>query len=113
MLNIIKKYTPPVVNFQIGVYEREGALLRLKIRIFFVDKSVLHVKEHRFSDGSRKYAYHWEDVHGTMAIRWDNAPHYPDIPTFPYHKHVGDDQAVYPSTETDLDAVLKQIAMHF
>jgi hypothetical protein len=113
MLSLLKKYTPPVVNFRFEVYEREGTLLRLKLRIFLEDKSILHVKEYKFSDGSRKYAYHWEDVHGKMRMRWDNAAHYPDVPTFPHHKHRGTDNDVLPSTETHLEAVLQQIAISF
>ena len=109
MLNLIKRYMPPIVNYRIDRYEHEGALLRINLQILFVDNSVLRVKEYRFLDGSRKYSYHWADADAVLKIRWDNAEHWPDIPTFPHHKHIGTDSNVQVSTETGLESVLKQI----
>ena len=34
-----------------------------------------------------KYSFHWQDAGGRLRKRWDNAPHYPDIPTHPHHVH--------------------------
>lgn len=113
MLKLIKQYMPPVVSYQIETYEHEGPLLRAKIQIVLVDGGILHVKEYRFSDGSHKYAYHWAAADGVLKIRWDNAEHWPEIPTFPHHKHIGSANSVQASTETGLEAVLKQIAASF
>ena len=33
------------------------------------------------------YSYHWTDAHGDFICRWDNAPHYPNLPGFPHHLH--------------------------
>lgn len=35
-----------------------------------------------------KYRYHFMDSSGNLIFRYDNAPHYPDLDTFPHHKHV-------------------------
>lgn len=113
MLNLIKRYMPPIVGYRIELYEHEGPLLRVKIQLAFVDKSKLHVKEYRFTDGSRKYAYHWTDADGILKIRWDNAEHWPEIPTFPHHKHIGNDSQIQASTDISLEAVLKRIAAVF
>jgi hypothetical protein len=101
---------PPILSYRVERYEHEGPLLRIKLTIVFQDNSCLHVKEYRFGDGSRKYAYHWVAASGTMLVRWDNAEHWPEIPTFPHHKHIASDSEVKPSTETGLEAVLKVIA---
>ena len=42
-----------------------------------------------------EYRYQWMDSAQQKLIkRWDNAEHYPDLPNFPHHIHVGDDKQV-------------------
>ncbi|MCL4424159.1 MAG: DUF6516 family protein [Firmicutes bacterium] len=41
--------------------------------------------------------------------RWDNAPHWPEIETYPHHKHVNIERNVLASSETDLKEVLSVI----
>lgn len=112
MLNLIKRYMPPIVGYRVEIYEHEGPLLRLKVQIVFADNSKLHVKEYRFSDGSHKYAYQWTEADGKLKVRWDNAEHWPNIPTFPHHKHIGNSTQAVSSTETSLEHVLKQIVVN-
>lgn len=109
MLNLIKRSMPPIERYQIEMYEHEGLLLRIKLHIVLIDGSILHVKEYRFADLSRKYAYHWADSDGSLKIRWDNAEHWPEIATFPHHKHIGLNNLPCASTETSFEAVLNQI----
>ncbi|WP_457613933.1 toxin-antitoxin system TumE family protein [Methanocaldococcus sp.] len=33
------------------------------------------------------YSFHWQDKNGDLIVRWDNAPHYRNIKTFPHYKH--------------------------
>jgi hypothetical protein len=112
VLNLLKRYKSTVIDYQIHLYEHESSLLRFKATVIIVDGSRLQIKEYRFSDGSRKYAYHWESAVGILKIRWDNAEHWPNVSTFPHHKHFDDSDNVQPSTETCLEDVLKQIASH-
>jgi hypothetical protein len=56
----------------------------------FTDESSLHFIE--FVDVKAgmeryKYAYHYQDREENMIFRYDMAPHHPEIPTFPHHKH--------------------------
>lgn len=37
-----------------------------------------------------KYRYHLMDIANQLVFRYDNAPHHPNIATFPDHKHVPD-----------------------
>lgn len=110
MLNLLKRYMPPVANYLVELYEHESPLLRFKATVIFTDSSKLRIKEYCFIDGSRKYAFHWESAAGDLKIRWDNAEHWPDISTFPHHKHLDYSDNVLPSTETGLEDVLKFIA---
>ena len=43
-----------------------------------------------------KYRHHWQDRHNRLLKRWDNAPHYPAIDTFPHHLHDGTEDNVVP-----------------
>ena len=67
----------------------------------------LFIKEYVFENKERKYAYHWTDNAGNLICRWDNAKHWPDISTFPHHKHSGN--GVSESTETSVGDVLNRI----
>ena len=47
----------------------------------------LYIREFWFEGKLRRYAYHAER-HGQLILRYDNAPHHPDTPSFPHHKHL-------------------------
>jgi hypothetical protein len=42
----------------------------------------------------------------TLIVRWDNAPHYPKIKTFPFHKHELKVENVSESFETNIEDIL-------
>ena len=59
-----------------------------------------------------KYRYHLQTPDGQLVSRWDNAPHYPDVATFPDHRHddQGDVRSSPPMTvPAALDAALSFI----
>ncbi len=56
------------------------------------------------------YSYHWTDAQGDLIRRWDNTPHFPDLPRFPHHVHEGPAGAVGPGDPVDIFAVLDEIA---
>jgi len=39
------------------------------------------------------YRLHWQDKGGRLIRRWDNAPHYPELESFPYHVHTSERRA--------------------
>lgn len=109
MLKLLKRFMPPVTGWHVKQYEHEGSLYRFKADVFMQDGSILRIKEFHFTNHSRKYAYHWEDPLGNLLVRWDNADHWPEIPTHPHHKHIGEKHNVQPSFEPDLESVLMEI----
>jgi hypothetical protein len=54
-----------------------------------------------------RYRYHYQKNSGEVIFRYDNAPHYPGISTFPHHKHVG--ATVEPTQPPDLNEVIREI----
>jgi len=85
----------------------------LRLMALFVDDSELHVFEYVDSDLRRLgYAYHYQNSFGAMIFRYDNEPHYPDLPTFPHHKHVAQEEAPRPSEQVNIDEVLREIASY-
>jgi hypothetical protein len=56
------------------------------------------------------YSFHWTDANGKLICRWDNAPHYPNLPQAPHHIHDGDQDNVLPSESMTIAEVLDEIA---
>jgi len=87
----------------------------LRVRLVLVDGSQLEFSEymqHSHASGEIEvitYSYHWADANKTLIKRWDNAPHFPDMPGFPHHVHDGVAGAVNPSQPLNIFAVLDGI----
>ncbi len=78
-----------------------------KMKLILVEGSSLRIWEKRFKSSVQRYSYYWLDELDNQIIGWDNAPHHPEIETFPHHKHMG--RNVFPSEDRLID-VLKYIA---
>ena len=63
----------------------------IKGEVFFIDSSSLIIFQHVRVEGNKliitDYRYHYMEVDNRLVFRYDNAPHYPEINTFPHHKH--------------------------
>ena len=97
-----------VESYEILDYKEGSDFYFLKIKVRLTDGSVLYVREF-VSDEEYNYSFQWQRD-GELKIRWDNAPHHRDLPTFPHHKHVGDNKNVSPSNEITLEDVLASIS---
>lgn len=78
-----------------------------KMRLRLIDGSSLRIWEKRFKNSLQRYSYYWLDEVDDQIIGWDNAPHHPEIETFPHHKHV--DGKLVPSEDKLID-VFRYIA---
>jgi len=94
-----------------GQFAMAGRTSELFIRLRFWDDSLLQVEEalvvKAFAIVKVRYIYHYQHADGTLIFRYDNAPHYPDLPGFPEHKHEGN--SVLPASAPDLSQVLKEV----
>ncbi len=82
-------------------------------QLSFYDASLLEAAETvRLEDGDiikDRYSYHYQKSNGDLVFRYDNAPHHPEIETFPHHKHVESDDNVIASQPPDVSEVLVEI----
>jgi hypothetical protein len=62
-----------------------------------------------------RYRYQWMDSTKTqLKRRWDNAPHFPEVPNFPHHVHIGQEDRVFPSIRMgiiELISTLEQLIL--
>ncbi len=56
-----------------------------------------------------KYRFHFMDSADKMIFRYDNAPHHPEVPTYPHHKHILGEEKLKQSKEIGLKDVLLEI----
>lgn len=78
-----------------------------KLRMTFTDRSFLDI----WLSADGDYSFHWEQRRQTGQLyRWDNAPHYPAIGTFPAHFHTGDEGTVVEShLSTNPEVAVREI----
>lgn len=83
-----------------------------KANLCFVDDSRLSIVEQverigRWGVRRTFHKYHYHRADGTLVFRYDSSPHYPELPTFPSHKHTPD--GVVEALPPDLLDVLCEI----
>jgi hypothetical protein len=68
---------------------------------------VLHINESHGRD-FRSYSYHV--LKGEkMVQRWDNAPHWPNMKTYPHHLHIGSEKNAFECREVFIEDVLDEM----
>lgn len=80
--------------------------------IYFLDGSQLHLREFvNVEHGTERYmyAYHYQNSDGAFVFRYDNSPHFPNLSTFPHHKHEASETNILEASIPDLQAVLAEI----
>lgn len=91
--------------------EQDPTASKVKGALYFRDGSRLEFTETVTLERYRpvKLFYVYQYISGGEAVfRYDNAPHHPDLPTFPHHKHVGN--ARLPATEPTLGQVVGEVS---
>ena len=84
----------------------------LKGQITIIDSSTLEISIFATESSEKlsidKYRLHYMNNAGQMLFRYDNAPHHPEIDTYPHHKHTSD--KIVPSTMPSLKDILNEIS---
>ena len=105
---------PIITSFQI-VRERQTLVdAHLRVRLALSDGSLLEFSEYvqhlpENAIAVVTYSYHWADSKGSLRRRWDNTPHFPNLPGFPHHIHEGEATTILPGMATNIFVILEQI----
>lgn len=103
--------SPIILNTQLVMDKRSLYIGFLEGTLTLLDGSTLHFMEFvnvKVAVNRYKYAYHYQDATESLVFRYDMAPHYQDIGTFPHHKHLANGQVLDASSPSLAD-VLEEI----
>ena len=82
-----------VVEYFAATEDSSRQTLVIQGRLRYWDNSMLRFNEElvedRFELRKVEYVYHYQQQDGALVFRYDNVPHYPELPTHPHHKHIG------------------------
>jgi hypothetical protein len=73
-----------------------------RARVILGNNDFLEISEYFVIDNNKtipqRYRYQWmNDAQSTLRKRWDNVPHFPNLPNFPHHIHIKSENNVEPS----------------
>lgn len=94
-LNAVEQSVSCLINVYVEHYVEEiltATRANLRIRIRFTKGYLLELNETVTVDADKlvalDYRYHCQNGQNILLFRYDNAPHFPDLATFPHHKHL-------------------------
>ena len=102
-----------ISRFEIVPQSREEEFVFISGEIQFSDGTFLHFREYvELKEGHAprryKYPYHYQRADEDIIFHYDNARHFPHLPTAPHHKHIGETEVVA-ADAPDLQSVLNEI----
>ncbi len=97
----IERYVEEILTPQRGT---------LRIRVRFTRGHLLEINEALVVEADTlmwlDYRYHCQDEQNRLIFRYDSTPHFPDLSSFPHHKHLPSD--VIASQKPDIKQVLRE-----
>jgi hypothetical protein len=102
-----------VENYSATILTSDRANLKLRLRFYF--KYLLSISEALIVVDEKitaiDYRYHFQDEQNNLIFRYDNTPHFPDLSSFPHHKHLGD--RVVACEQPDISQVIQDVMSFF
>lgn len=84
------------VSISIRLRFEKGHLLEINEAVVVVDNELVPLD----------YRYDCQDEQNSLIFRYDSTPHFPDLVSFPHHKHLPD--AVIASGQPDIERVVQE-----
>ena len=84
----------------------------VRCRLYFWDESYLDLNEVVNTEQGDPVKIHYAYTYirgGQRILRYDNAPHHPELPTHPHHKHIGPAETLAPASEPSLPQILAEV----
>ena len=79
----------------------------IKVRAQLKNGLMLQITE-SIGEDFRRYSYHLQDGEAIIK-RWDNAPHWKDVKTYPFHVHIKDQEEPLESKEMFVSDVIDEL----
>lgn len=103
---------PHVLRSEISFDEINATECYIRGTLYLLGDLELHVAEYVKTEPHierLKYRYHLQTAaEGVLVSRWDNVAHYPQLHTFPHHRH-DSSGGVQPSHPMDIPALLDAV----
>lgn len=109
MNDIVNQFSPIIRYAHFATERASGQKLVERCGLELVDGCRLVAYESR-TGLKFKYGYQWMNKDNQTIYRWDNATHFPQLKTYPYHRHVGADETAEPFPMISLYEALRFIA---
>lgn len=110
-IEILIRGCPLVVTHEFNLIYLSPATAYIESKILFVNQSKLYLFEFLRTEREKvkreKYRYHYISKDKELLFRYDNAPHYRDVDSFPDHKHLAN--KVVNSTIPFVKEILEEI----
>jgi hypothetical protein len=88
--------TPDRANLRIRIRFIAGPMIEISEALVIAENKLIHLD----------CRYHCQDVQNKLLFRYDSAPHFPDLLTFPYHEHLPN--KVIAACKPDIDRVIQE-----
>ncbi|MFZ2376633.1 MAG: DUF6516 family protein [Methanothrix sp.] len=96
-----------ILEVDVIVLVEEPGKQALRAKASLKNGFLLQVNE-ALGKGFRSYSYHLQK-NDKLVRRWDNAPHWPEMNTFPHHLHLGSEREVRECQEIFIEDALSEI----
>jgi hypothetical protein len=87
MLSQLQARSPLILVVTRYEHRLRGSVEQFKALAQLMDGSQLRLNEVWLDNQLHKYAYYWLTPTDEVIQGWDNAPHHPEVSTFPHHSH--------------------------
>jgi hypothetical protein len=87
MLVALRSYPDLIVRVLRYEHRVRAEVEQHKAVVQLADGSRLHLNEVWIAGSLQKYAYYWLTPTDEIIRGWDNAPHHPEVDTYPHHVH--------------------------
>ncbi|WP_138991422.1 DUF6516 family protein [Larkinella sp. C7] len=107
----ISSFHSIIKNQEVVQVKLRPDLVHFKLKITFIDDSILHVRENHLPVSNwHEYSYQWQDDVNQLIHRWDNSHERHLLSVPPHHQHVGSEENIQTSEPMTLEKVLAYIA---
>ena len=94
--------TPKRVNLRIRLRTERGNLLEINEAVIWEKGGLRHLD----------YRYHCQDEQHRLRFRYDSTPHFPDLLSFPHHKHLADGSVVSSGRPDIAEVIHEAMSIH-